>query len=456
MPQEFVFHESFDSVRARSLDLDPDVNPALAQVQAESLLTLLLGRSITINNGHAFDSRGVLHLLNEIFESAAAVASRTKDMTPLELYRLRPPVIVRRHRTPTLLSGCISQLTRLAPGDRFILSAWQRIDDNDPARRELARILERVQGGAALSSIALPGFIRDDRLASQQLSTLERLHHYLQDVSGVDLETVETHGGVADRVRLIQDKGTSWLVDVASKVNCPEDHAEAIYRTISHREPDLVNRTWVYGPTFHDEAGDAAPLVRELVDTLYNAQIARSTATVSYLSTPPRGRNVLADAQVNELALAVATNDPGHVPSIRQLDEAAPMSGIFETVGTQRHLNARPLPTIFQAYWELIAVDEQRQAWQRSCDDVNRLLRERASGPGARFEFAEAWDNHLALLRGHLRDALFINGGAAQLAGEHDGASYLQSHEPGRLQWASLEDATAAGEYLDMLSLAAW
>lgn len=29
-------------------------------------------------------------------------------------------------------------------------------------------------------------------------------------------------------------------------------------------------------------------------------------------------------------------------------------------------------------------------------------------------------------------------------------------HEPGRLHWASLKDATAAGEYLDMLSLAGW
>ena len=32
MPQELVFHESFDSVRARSLDLEPDVDPAVAEV----------------------------------------------------------------------------------------------------------------------------------------------------------------------------------------------------------------------------------------------------------------------------------------------------------------------------------------------------------------------------------------------------------------------------------------
>src|SRR5437016_5429624 len=101
MPQQTIFHESFDSVRARSLDLEPDVDPALAQVQTESLLSLLLGRSITINNGHAFDSRGVLYLLSQIFDAAAAVASREKT-TELRLYRRQPPVIVRRHRTPTL------------------------------------------------------------------------------------------------------------------------------------------------------------------------------------------------------------------------------------------------------------------------------------------------------------------------------------------------------------------
>ena len=454
MPQQTIFHESFDSVRARSLDLEPDVNPALAQVQTESLLSLLLGRSITINNGHAFDSRGVLHLLSQIFDAAAAVARREKT-TELRLYRRQPPVIMRRHRTPTLLAGCISQLTRLDPQNRFILSAWQHIDGDDAARLELAAILKRIEEGAALASITRPEFIRADDLADQQLSTLERLHHYLRDMPDVNLETIATTGGVADRVRLIQDNGAAWLVDLASKINCPEDHAEAIYQAIRHRPPELVNRTWVYGPDL-EEAGDAAPLVRELVDTLYNVQIARSTtASDSYLSTPARSRNVVADAQVNELALAVANTDPGQAPGRRQL-EAGPMSGIFATVGIQRNLSALPLPTIFQAYWELIADDEQCQLWQASCDDVNRLGRQRADVPGARFEFAQAWDNHLALLRGRFRDALLVHGGTIQLAGEHNGRRYTQSQEPGPLHWASLEDAVSAGEYLDMLSLAAW
>src|SRR5690242_17483274 len=111
MPREMVFHESFDSVRARSLDRY--VNPQLAQVETETLLTLLLGRSITINNGQAFDSRSVLNLLNVIFDSAAAVAGRTAGKTELDLYRFHPPVIMRRHKAPTLLQGCIAQLTRL-------------------------------------------------------------------------------------------------------------------------------------------------------------------------------------------------------------------------------------------------------------------------------------------------------------------------------------------------------
>lgn len=455
MPQELVFHESFDSVRARSLD--PDVNPALAQVQTESLLTLLLGRAITINNGHAFDSRAVLYLLNQIFESAAAVAGRTRDMTPLRLYRRQPPVILRRHRTPTLLAGCISQLTRLTPGDRFILSAWQPIDEDKAARLELARILSRIEGGAALSSIALPDFVERDELAGQQLSTLERLHHYVRDVPEVSLRTKRTTRGLADRVRLIQQNGTAWLVTMAGQANCPEDHAEAIYRAIRRRDAALVNRTWVYGPGFEEEVGAAAPLVRELVNTLYNAQVARSTATVSFLSTPARGHNVLAEAQVNELALAVATSRRDRLPpDRRQLDRLAPMSGIFDVVVSQRHLSTRPLSMIFQAYWELIADDGQCQRWQRSCADVNRLLRKCARGAGAQFEFAQAWNNHLELLRARFRDALFVQDGTVRLAGAQDGASFVQSNEPGRLRWASVEQATAAGEYLDMLRLAAW
>ena len=457
MPQEMVFHESFDSVRARSLD--PYVNPQLAQVQTETLLTLLLGRSITINNGQAFDSRSVLSLLSMVFDAAAAVASRTPDRTELDLYLLHPPVIMRRHQAPTLLQGCITQLTRLDPGNRFILSAWQHIDEDDKARRELAGIMGRIENGARLNSIPLPDFIGKDSLAYQQLFTLERLHDYLIKLPDVNLETRrELPWVLADCIRLIQDKGTAWLVDTASKANCAEDHAETIYRAIQGREAGLVNRTWVYGPVFADEVGDdVAPLVRELVDTLYNAQLANSTAaTTSYLSTPPRSRNVVADAQVNELALAVAAakQDADAAVTEKKLDEAAPMSGIFNTVGMERNLSVEPLSVIFQAYWELIADADQRRIWQHSCDDVNRLLHMRTDGPEERFEFAQAWDNHLALLGGCFGDALYVEGDSLQIVGSLNGETFTQSNEPGRLRWASVEQAAAAGEYLDMLSQA--
>jgi hypothetical protein len=454
MSHEIVFHESFDSVRARSLD--PYVNPQLAQVQTETLLTLLLGRSITMNNGQAFDSRSVLSLLNMVFESAAAVASRTSGRTELDLYRFHYPVIMRRHNAPTLLQGCIDQLTRLDPDNRFILSAWQRIDQDDDARMELADIMGRMEAGAWLDSIALPEFIRTDSLAHQQLYTLERLHHYLVQLPDVNLTTQKTPWALADRIRLIQDKGTAWLIDMAGKANCSETHAEEIYRAIRNRDAKLVNRTWVYGGDFEVEVGaDAAPLVRELVDTLYNAQLANSAAaTDAYLTTPPRSRNVVADAQVNELALAVAAVQTDAAVTERKLDEAAPMSGIFERLGTERNLNVEPLSLIFQAYWELIADADQRRTWQESCDNVNRLLGKRLDGQGARFEFAEAWDNHLALLRGCFGDVLHVEGDRLQILGSLDGEAFAQSNEPGRLRWASVEQAAAAGEYLDILSRA--
>jgi hypothetical protein len=454
MPQEIVFHESFDSVRARSLD--PYVNPQLAQVQTETLLTLFLGRSITINNGQAFDSRSVLSLLGMIFDAAAVVADRTAGKTELDLYRSHPPVIMRRHNAPTLLQGSISQLARLDPGDRFILSAWQHINGEDSARLELADIMRRVERGARLDSIALPDFVSKDSLASEQLFTLERLHEYLIQLPDVNLETTKTPWLLAERIHLIQEKGIAWLIDIAEKANCPGDHAEAIYRAIRGREANLVNRTWVYGTAFEEEVGSVAvPLVRELVDTLYNAQLANSAAaTDAYLSTPPRSRNVVADAQVNELALAVATVKQDAAVTERKLDDAAPMSGIFKNVGMERNLSVEPLPLIFQAYWELIADADQRRTWQRSCDDVNRLGRHRGDGPDMRFEFAEAWDNHLALLRGCFSDAVHVEGDSLQVVGSLDGETFAQSNEPGRLRWASVEQAAAAGEYLDMLSQA--
>ncbi|HZN73985.1 MAG TPA: hypothetical protein VFC00_20140 [Micromonosporaceae bacterium] len=452
-----MFHESFDSVRAGSLQAD--VNPELAQVQTESLLTLLLGRSIVLNNSMAFDSRTVLHLAQVVFDAAAAVADRT-GTTPLRLCQQEPPFTLRRFKTPTLLSGSVDQLRRLGAHNRFILSAWHTIDRDDAARLALADALERIQAGLGASATAVPDPIRDDTLASQQLSTLERLHHYFRDVPGTDHDTVETRYAVKDRIRNIQANGAGWMTDLARQVDCPQEHAEDIYRAVGDPDAELVTRGWVHGPDIDDKLGArVAGLVRELVDTLYNAQLAASAgAQDAYLSTPPRSRNLVVNAQVNRLALAIAKLDPGRpVTDLGSPGSAvqAPMSGLFTTVGMERNVSVAPLHTIFQAYWELIADPESRETWRRSCAMVNRLYRHRVESPGARHQFAEAWDSHLALLRGRFGQSLLVDGDTVQVVGAQNGEAYGQSNQPGTLRWASLEEATAAGEYLDLVSRAA-
>src|SRR5262245_10862200 len=165
MSDLLMFHESFDSVRAGSVD--PSVKPELAQVQTESLLTLLLGRSLVLNNSMAFDSRSVLYLARVVFDAAAVVADRT-GTTARRLYQEEPPFALRRFNTPSLFSGSVDQLRRLGTGNRFILSAWHMIDRDDAARLALADALERLQSGATAGP--LPDLVRDDTLASQQLS----------------------------------------------------------------------------------------------------------------------------------------------------------------------------------------------------------------------------------------------------------------------------------------------
>src|SRR5262249_37630316 len=55
MTSNFVFHEAFDSTRTA----DRHSAPNLAQAQAEALVSLLLGHSLSLTNTYAFDSRGV-------------------------------------------------------------------------------------------------------------------------------------------------------------------------------------------------------------------------------------------------------------------------------------------------------------------------------------------------------------------------------------------------------------
>jgi hypothetical protein len=458
--EELVFHESFDSVRARSGD--PNVDPNLAQVQAEALLTLLLGRSVVMSNSMAFDSRSALYLLKIVFDAARRAGVSEQLVCGVS------PFVVRIHKEKTFNRACIDQLLRLEPGKRFILSAWQHLTDKDDERQRFADLLARLAdeditappGPLDVPDLptGLPSFIRDVPLALEQFQTLRAVNAYLRANPRAGRPTVPPRGTVTSWVTDILRMGLPGFLQLAEDTDCPAEHARTIFEAIKHKKPEDTNRTWAYGNEIEEDLGENAYLLRELVDTLQNVTLASSAAaTNAYLSTPPRNSNVVELAQVNRLALMLTDRDQAMraaAPANDQRPEA-PMSGLFDTVGTTRDLNVRPLSTIYEAYWSLMADEDSRRAWRNSSVRVNSLLRSKDGSSRWRGGFAAAWAAHIALLQQRIGAGVMVSGGDIRVEGIQGGCTVVQTHTPGGLEWNDMQRADAAGEYLDMLVRAA-
>ena len=128
MTSNFVFHESFDSTRTA----DPRTAPNLAQAQAEALVSLLLGHSLSLTNTYAFDSRGVLDLTRAVLDARNDVMGtlRTGSAQRQRLLEARPFLLC-WFGADSFLEACAGQLRRIErenTDNRFLLSAWNPID----------------------------------------------------------------------------------------------------------------------------------------------------------------------------------------------------------------------------------------------------------------------------------------------------------------------------------------
>jgi hypothetical protein len=475
MTESLIFHSSFDSTRFTALH--PGDYPNLAQAQVEAVISLLLGRSLVVNNTYAFDSRSVHNLLATVLETRDEVRNRTGtgESGRKRLDDARP-FSLRWYGGPDFLACCAGQLTRLEPPERrFILSHWKAIDGNDPARVDLAEALtardDQFPGSVAeYDTPAGPG---EPGELARSFKTLLRLDEYASSpgggspsrVSSRDLLGYLTEFEAMDRdvLATMQRKRQDESGDALDL-----DTAIRLQKSISKVDhDDKKNRSWAHKKV--EEAGgedgaDAFLLQqRQLVDTLYNSVLADSSGSdCELMSSVPRTVGSKPLQRANWLAVdLINTINPlgAEGPPLASGRDAAAtpvaaeeMSALFETAGQDPDLQAAPLPQLFLAYWQLIADDDTWLAWQDSCDQLQlglrRAQRRRSMGRQPDSYLTDSWLSHLDMLQDQLPHVRAEQGRllAGLTLGEQDYLEVNQVEQPGT---ATYVESLASGQYID-------
>jgi hypothetical protein len=463
MTDTLVFHSSFDSTRFTAVH--PVDFPNLAQAQAEAVVSLLLGRSLVVNNTYAFDSRSVLNLIAAILD-ARNRASKNASAGRKERIDAASPLILRWYAPAgsgmDFFACCADQLRRLEPGTRFILSHWKAIDDQDEARRELAAALTSGTAHA-------PPAIRDQGELADSFETLRLLNEYVAS-PGRGGPSGGPQIGLLDYLTDFEQLDNAELGRLVAAMSYPigMDGAAHLRESIRKITPETKkNRGWAHDAV--NQAGgekECEPFLleqRQLIDTLYNAVLADSVGSGSeFLSSVPRTVNNDNLKVVNGLALELirySKSRRGEAGPAGQRPAGAivlapAMSGLFVAAAEEPDLPAAPLATLLDAYWDIIADDDLSQVWRDSCAHLEDALREAErlslAGRSAGSELSECWEAHLDTLHArlpHIQAREKRLGAAIQLGAQ----AYCQLNllnEADRLDQAK---SLATGEYIDRL-----
>jgi hypothetical protein len=475
MTESLIFHSSFDSTRFTALH--PGDYPNLAQAQVEAVISLLLGRSLVVNNTYAFDSRSVHNLLATVLETRDEVRNRrrTREGGRKRLDDARP-FSLRWYGAPDFLACCAEQLTRLAPSERrFILSHWKAIDGHDQERVDLAEALtgrhDRLPGSVAAhdptAASGEPGEL------DRSFRTLLELDKYARLPGGGNpsrQSSKDLLGYLTEFERMDRDVLAAMLRNTQDLSGDALDLDTAIRLQTSISEvdhDDKKNRSWAHKKV-EEAGGEDCPDVfllqqRQLVDTLYNSVLADSSGSdCELMSSVPRTVSSKPLQQANSLAvdLIKAINSFGaegptlasgrgaaHMPGA-----AEEMSAVFKTAVQDPDLEARPLPQLFLAYWQLIADDDTWLAWQDSCDQLQlglrRAQRRRSLGWQPDSFLTDSWLSHLDMLQDqfpHVRAERGRLHVGVTLA-EKDYVEIEQVEQPSA---ATYVESLASGQYID-------
>jgi hypothetical protein len=429
MPDNLVFHESFDSTRTA----DSNTSPNVAQAQAEALISLLLDHSISISNTYAFDSRGVLELMRALLSARDDIG---KSLDPHSQARGRlvraEPVLITFYGASSFVEACVAQLRKCDPGDpenRFLLSAWGSIDLRPDLRTELADALLRGPRPAP------PPWFKEYPELVEHLDALQMTMEYASAYNrGVPADS-RPGTQVIDYLEYFHRLGTEHqhMARFAEDYKCPADIAMAMWERVNDElsadggRDKLSSRSWIHVEVSKTDRDDPSlPLLeqlKELVDTFYNARLAESAyAEHNFLSSVPRSSDIDELKYVNSLAAGVIRNlQPGAM--------VPPMAGVFTAADNAPELAPPALRRLFRAYWEIIADEERHRVWRQSCAKVNDQLRVRPQPGAASFgdwaqRFGESWADHLSLLTRQLPEVVRTEGGALRVAVGMDNSRY--------------------------------
>jgi hypothetical protein len=472
MTSNFVFHEAFDSTRTA----DRHSAPNLAQAQAEALVSLLLGHSLSLTNTYAFDSRGVLDLVRAVLSARDDVtgALRAGSAGHRRLLAARPFLLC-WFGADSFFGACAGQLRRMdpkQPDNRFLLSAWNAIDLDYQRRCDLADTLlsgPDPKPPKWLEEYAdLPGHFD----AVTMINRYARAHDRGRPASRENAVDVIDY---LDHFRQLGAAGE--LRGLAARWDCPEDVAVKLWERIDYelKQSDgrskLSNRSWIHVAvrTARDEDRDRDVLVqlKEMIDTFYNARLAQSGyADHDFLSSVPRTSDTEELQSVNMLAVNVIDH--------RRADVARPpLEGVFTAPADEPQLEVAPLRQLFRVYWDIIGEDDRRRTWQESCDAVNDLLARRPEtaadekDPDAKRKakvyhdwaqrFRHAWASHMTLLSRQLPDIVRTDDRTLQVTVRQGDSVFRHSHrvtgeETQALTPAEVDALLATGGYVSKIT----
>jgi hypothetical protein len=468
MSDSLVVASSFDSTRYTAVHARDD-HPNLAQAQAEAVTSLLLGRTLGINNTYAFDSRTVLNLTGAILQTRDQV--REAATTAVEKQRIDTanPFKLRwfGKENESFFDCCANQLRRLATPGRLVLSHWKKIDGNDAMREGLAAELtaETPRFPHSIKAIDYP---RVDGIGEleQSFQTLIAFNKYCQD-GDRGRRSGQSHISLLGYIEVFEGLDRKELLEVMDgKIDI--DTVMHLRESISEQPAQIKGaRSWAHGKV--EEAGgeDACDEFllqqRQLIDTLYNEVLADSVGSDhDLLSSVPRTVGNEKLEQVNEFALNLIRftkqRRPGSPPAADRIevpgsfDARTDMSELFVAAGAEPDLPASPLRVLLVAYWQLIA-DDRSLAWRESCEhleySLQRALQIRARGL-VDSQFSEAWQAHLDMLQAQLPHVKAYETNLTA-AIELSGKNYYTRSGFGAQSPANdtQADSLAAGQYID-------
>jgi hypothetical protein len=470
MESSVVFHEAFDPTRTS----DRHSAHNLAQAQAEALVDLLLGYTLSLPDTSAFDSRAVLDLVRVVLSARDDVARtlRAGSAGHRRLMEARP-FLVCWFGADSFSGACAQRLRRMDPdnpGNRSLLSAWSAIDLDYERRCDLADTLlsgpdpERPKWLEEYAD--LPGHFDAVTMISRYAGAYDRGRPFSMG-NAVDL---------IDYLEHFRQLGASGeLRRLASQWGCPEDVAIRLWERIDREmdqldgRPILSSRSWIHVAVWlaerhKDPDWDVLILLKELIDCFYNARLAQACyADHAYVSSVRRTSNAVQLQSVNRLAVNIINHKMGRVVQ-------PPQDGVFMPP-VRAPLGAMPLRQLFRAYWEIVGDDDRHRTWQASCGAVNDMLRRRVrstadgevagqekerKGQGYRewtSRFRDAWAIHMSVLAGQLPRIMPTDDRTLRVVVGQDGAAFRRSHrasgeEAQALTPAEAEVILATGRYV--------